>query len=137
MKKRVLSIILAALVIVGALPCAAAGADGKNADLVVETMSGTYYFNVGDTFSYSFWLRVSADFINYSADEIAAATTGSDYSDKINTILSNKDILANSKMKGVFGAVYFDPDYLALHQNICTELIHGIGSVLCYFVRCL
>ena len=68
MKKR-LALILAVAMLLSLTPAAFAEDDGDS--LKVQTRTGEYTFHVGDTFTYSYWLRLTPDLVNYSEDYIS------------------------------------------------------------------
>ena len=56
-------------------PCAGAMAD-SNDTLAVLTRTAQYTFKVGETFTYSYWLRLTPDLVNYSEDYLIEYITG-------------------------------------------------------------
>ena len=115
--KRFLSVCLALLLLVGIMP--AVSAESSPDTLTVQTRTGSYTFNVGDTFTYSYWLRLAPDIVNYSEDFLV------DYIAKIaeeNGItlpsgsLSGIDIgtLTKMELKSAGGNIKYDTDCLTL-----------------------
>lgn len=84
MKKR-LALILAVAMLLSLTPAAFAEDDGDS--LKVQTRTGEYTFHVGDTFTYSYWLRLTPDLVNYSEDYIRGY---------IKQIAGNSDIIGNN-----------------------------------------
>ena len=108
--------------------------------LTVETRTSTYTFCVGDTFTYSYWLRLAPDVLNY-ADDYAAALFGED-----SEMLGFADRVINSmKLKIVAGSVMFDTDCLSLQKaempalslGMCLEKpqISGITDFITDFIK--
>lgn len=49
-----------------------AAADTGGDTLVVQTRTSSYTFKVGDTFTYSCWLRLTPDLVSYSEDQLVS-----------------------------------------------------------------
>ena len=65
MKKRI-AVLLALVMVFGIFCAAPAGADGEEAGDVFSfhTRSGEYSFKVGDTFTYTYWLKLNPDILD-------------------------------------------------------------------------
>ena len=113
--KRFLSIMLALLMLLSLVPAAYADSD----ILTVQTRTASYTFKVGDTFTYSYWLRLTPDLVNYSEDYLINYITGiaGDNGIKLpGTSLGKLQLgtLTKMKLKSAGGNIMYDTDCLAL-----------------------
>ena len=72
MRKRFSCFLLAILMLLSLAPVAMAD---SNDTLTVQTRTVQYTFKVG-TFTYSYWLRLTPDLVNYSEDYLIEYITG-------------------------------------------------------------
>lgn len=73
MRKRFSCFLLAILMLLSLAPVAMAD---SNDTLTVQTRTAQYTFKVGETFTYSYWLRLTPDLVNYSEDYLIEYITG-------------------------------------------------------------
>ena len=73
MRKRFSCFLLAILMLLGLAPVAMAD---SNDTPTVQTRTAQYTFKVGETFTYSYWLRLTPDLVNYSEDYLVEYITG-------------------------------------------------------------
>ena len=72
MRKRFSCFLLAIFMLLSLAPVAMAD---SNDTLTVQTRTAQYTFKVG-TFTYSYWLRLTPDLVNYSEDYLIKYITG-------------------------------------------------------------
>lgn len=87
--------------------------------LTVQTRSGTYTFKVGETFTYSYWLRLAPDLVNYSEDFLVDYIA--EKADELGItlpsgVLDKLDIgtLTKMELKSAGGNIMYDTDCLTL-----------------------
>ena len=73
MRKRFSFFLLAILMLLSLAPVAMAD---SNDTLTVLTRTAQYTFKVGEAFTYSYWLRLTPDLVNYSEDYLIEYITG-------------------------------------------------------------
>ena len=73
MRKRFSCFLLAILMLLSLAPVAMAD---SNDTLTVQTRTAQYTFKVGEAFTYSYWLRLTPDLVNYSEDYLIEYITG-------------------------------------------------------------
>ena len=73
MRKRFSCFLLAILMLPSLAPVAMAD---SNDTLTVQTRTAQYTFNVGEAFTYSYWLRLTPDLVNYSENHLIEYITG-------------------------------------------------------------
>lgn len=96
-----------------------AAADTGGDTLVVQTRTSSYTFKVGDTFTYSYWLRLTPDLVNYSEDQLVSYITqaGKDLGITLPGSVSGKidlGTLTKMKLKSAGGNIMYDTDCLTL-----------------------
>lgn len=111
-----LSLCMVFLLVFGTVP---ALADSSPDTLTVQTRSGTYTFNVGDTFTYSYWIRLAPDLVNYSEDFLVDYIAGMAKELGITLpsgALDKIDIgtLTKMELKSAGGNIKYDTDCLTL-----------------------
>ena len=114
--KRFSCFLLAILMLLSLAP--AAFADSSDI-LTVQTRTAQYTFRVGDTFTYSYWLRLTPDLVNYSEDYLTDYITGvaNDLGVKLpGTTLGKLQLgtLTKMKLKSAGGNIMYDTDCLTL-----------------------
>ena len=124
--KRTLAFALALILVLALLP-ASALADNEDT-LTVQTRTASYTFRPGDTFTYSYWLRLTPDLVNYSEDYV------SDYlkqsiasSSDLSLALAGLQLSSLTKMtlKSVMGNILYDTDCLTLVKAEMPNLSYG------------
>lgn len=127
--KKFISICLALCMLLSLVPVFAmadAGAD----TLTVQTRTGQYTFKVGDTFTYSYWLRLTPDLVNYSEEQLVSYITQA-AKDQGVTIPSNVSgkidlgTLTKMKLKSAGGNIMYDTDCLTLVDASMPNLRKG------------
>lgn len=109
MKKRIsLVLALVLLLVLLAVPGSAVSFD----TLAVQTGTNTYTFHVGDTFTYSYWVRLAPDVANYGETYINERMGSLGVGIPLGTLL--QEFLNQMKLKNISGSVDFDPDCLDL-----------------------
>ena len=73
MRKRFSCFLLAILMLLSLAPVAMAD---SNDTLTVQTRTAQCTFKIGETFTYSYWLRLTPDLVNYSEDHLIEYITG-------------------------------------------------------------
>ena len=114
--KRFSCFLLAILMLLSLVPVAMA--DSSDA-LTVQTRTAQYTFKVGETFTYSYWLRLTPDLVNYSEDYLVDYITGmaNDLGVKLpGTSLGKLQLgtLTKMKLKSAGGNIMYDTDCLTL-----------------------
>ena len=89
--------------------------------LTVETRTSSYTFRVGDTFTYSYWMRLVPDIADYSNEYIAELL-----GEKSSALGFLDDTLENMKLKKVVGSIMFDSDCLSISDAKMPNLKHGV-----------
>ncbi len=114
--KRFLSVLLALLMLLSLVPAALADSGDT---LTVQTRTAKYTFKVGDTFTYSYWLRLTPDLVNYSEDYLVKYITG--MADEQGVKLPGTSLgklqlgtLTKMKLKSAGGNIMYDTDCLTL-----------------------
>ena len=99
-------------------PCAGAMAD-SNDTLTVQTRTAQYTFKVGETFTYSYWLRLTPDLVNYSENHLIEYITG--MAGDLDVTLPGTSLgklqlgtLTKMKLKYAGGNIMYDTDCLSL-----------------------
>ena len=114
--KRFSCFLLAILMLLSLAPVAMADSSDT---LTVQTRTAQYTFKVGDTFTYSYWLRLTPDLVNYSEDYLVDYITGmaNDLGVKLpGTSLGKLQLgtLTKMKLKSAGGNIMYDTDCLTL-----------------------
>ncbi len=114
--KRFLSIMLALLMLLSLVPAALADSGDT---LTVQTRTAKYTFKVGDTFTYSYWLRLTPDLVNYSEDYLVKYITGQASEQGVTLPGSSLGklqlgTLTKMKLKSAGGNIMYDTDCLTL-----------------------
>lgn len=114
--KRFLSVLLALLMLLSLVPAALADSGDT---LTVQTRTAKYTFKVGDTFTYSYWLRLTPDLVNYSEDYLVKYITGQADEQGVKlpgTSLGKLQLgtLTKMKLKSAGGNIMYDTDCLTL-----------------------
>ena len=114
--KRFSCFLLAILMLLSLAPVATA--DSSNT-LTVQTRTAQYTFKVGETFTYSYWLRLTPDLVNYSEDYLVKYIT--DMADDLGVKLPGASLgklqlgtLTRMKLKSAGGNIKYDTDCLTL-----------------------
>ena len=114
--KRFSCFLLAILMLLSLAPVATA--DSSNT-LTVQTRTAQYTFKVGETFTYSYWLRLTPDLVNYSEDYLVKYIT--DRADDLGVKLPGASLgklqlgtLTRMKLKSAGGNIKYDTDCLTL-----------------------
>ena len=114
--KRFTCFLLAILMLLSLAP--AAMADSSDT-LTVQTRTAQYTFKVGDTFTYSYWLRLTPDLVNYSEDYLVKYIT--DIAGDLGVTLPGTSLgklqlgtLTKMKLKSAGGNIMYDTDCLSL-----------------------
>ena len=114
--KRFSCFLLAILMLLSLAPVATA--DSSNT-LTVQTRTAQYTFKVGETFTYSYWLRLTPDLVNYSEDYLVKYIT--DRADDLGVKLPGASLgklqlgtLTKMKLKSAGGNIKYDTDCLTL-----------------------
>ena len=114
--KRFSCFLLAILMLLSLAPVATA--DSSNT-LTVQTRTAQYTFKVGETFTYSYWLRLTPDLVNYSEDYLVKYIT--DMADDLGVKLPGASLgklqlgtLTKMKLKSAGGNIKYDTDCLTL-----------------------
>ena len=115
--KRFLSVLLALLMLLSLVPAAALADSGDT--LTVQTRTAKYTFKVGDTFTYSYWLRLTPDLVNYSEDYLVKYISG--MASEQGVTLPGSSLgklrlgtLTKMKLKSAGGNIMYDTDCLTL-----------------------
>ena len=114
--KRFSCFLLAILMLLSLAPVATADSSDT---LTVQTRTAQYTFKVGETFTYSYWLRLTPDLVNYSEDYLVEYITGmaNDLGVKLpGTSLGKLQLgtLTKMKLKSAGGNIMYDTDCLTL-----------------------
>ncbi len=114
--KRFSCFLLAILMLLSLVPVAMADSSDT---LTVQTRTAQYTFKVGETFTYSYWLRLTPDLVNYSEDYLVDYITGmaNDLGVKLpGTSLGKLQLgmLTKMKLKSAGGNIMYDTDCLTL-----------------------
>ena len=114
--KRFSCFLLAILMLLSLVPVAMADSSDT---LTVQTRTAQYTFKVGETFTYSYWLRLTPDLVNYSEDYLVEYITGmaNDFGVKLpGTSLGKLQLgtLTKMKLKSAGGNIMYDTDCLTL-----------------------
>ena len=114
--KRFSCFLLAILMLLSLVPVAMADSSDT---LTVQTRTAQYTFKVGETFTYSYWLRLTPDLVNYSEDYLTQYITGmaNDLGVKLpGTSLGKLQLgtLTKMKLKSAGGNIMYDTDCLTL-----------------------
>ena len=114
--KRFSCFLLAILMLLSLVPVAMADSSDT---LTVQTRTAQYTFKVGETFTYSYWLRLTPDLVNYSEDYLVEYITGmaNDLGVKLpGTSLGKLQLgtLTKMKLKSAGGNIMYDTDCLTL-----------------------
>ncbi len=114
--KRFSCFLLAILILLSLVPVAMADSSDT---LTVQTRTAQYTFKVGETFTYSYWLRLTPDLVNYSEDYLVDYITGmaNDLGVKLpGTSLGKLQLgtLTKMKLKSAGGNIMYDTDCLTL-----------------------
>ena len=114
--KRFTCFLLAILMLLSLTPAAMAD---SNDTLTVQTRTAQYTFKVGDTFTYSYWLRLTPDLVNYSEDYLVKYIT--DMAGDLGVTLPGTSLgklqlgtLTKMKLKSAGGNIMYDTDCLSL-----------------------
>ena len=114
--KRFSCFLLAILMLLSLVPVAMADSSDT---LTVQTRTAQYTFKVGETFTYSYWLRLTPDLVNYSEDYLVDYITGmaNDLGVKLpGTSLGKLQLgtLTKMKLKSAGGNIMYDTNCLTL-----------------------
>lgn len=109
--KKGITVLLALVMAVTLIPVCAFAQSGDT--LTVQTRSSEYVFHVGDTFTYSYWLSLKPDVVNYSEDYLKELLGTSYGGDKELTGIGLAD-LTKLKLKSVSGNIKYDTECLSL-----------------------
>lgn len=111
-----LTLCMVLLLVLGTVPVSA---NTDTDTLTVQTRSGTYTFNVGDTFTYSYWIRLAPDLVNYSEDYLVEYI--SDMAKELGITLPSGALdkidigtLTKMELKSAGGNIKYDTDCLTL-----------------------
>ena len=114
--KRFSCFLLAILMLLSLAPVATADSSDT---LTVQTRTAQYTFKVGETFTYSYWLRLTPDLVNYSEDYLVKYIT--DMADDLGVKLPGASLgklqlgtLTRMKLKSAGGNIKYDTDCLTL-----------------------
>ena len=114
--KRFSCFLLAILMLLSLAPVATADSSDT---LTVQTRTAQYTFKVGETFTYSYWLRLTPDLVNYSEDYLVKYIT--DMADDLGVKLPGASLgklqlgtLTKMKLKSAGGNIKYDTDCLTL-----------------------
>ena len=116
MRKRFSCFLLAILMLLSLAPVAMAD---SNDTLTVQTRTAQYTFKVGETFTYSYWLRLTPDLVNYSENHLIEYITG--MAGDLDVTLPGTSLgklqlgtLTKMKLKYAGGNIMYDTDCLSL-----------------------
>ena len=103
--RKILSLILVLMLCLGLFPASFASADSgaESGQLTVKTRTRSYVFDVGDEFTYSFWLHLVPDVANYAISYMPG------YQEYAHA-------LDDSKVEWLQGYVSYNDDYLTLES---------------------
>ena len=123
--KRTLAFALALILVLALLP-ASALADNDDT-LTVQTRTARYTFQPGDTFTYSYWLRLTPDLVNYSEDYLTDYLKASIAASDSSTALAGLRLGSLTKMnlQSVMGNILYDTDCLTLVKAEMPNLSRG------------
>ena len=114
--KRFSCFLLAILMLLSLAPVATADSSDT---LTVQTRTAQYTFKVGETFTYSYWLRLTPDLVNYSEDYLVKYIT--DMAGDLGVKLPGASLgklqlgtLTKLKLKSAGGNIKYDTDCLTL-----------------------
>ena len=114
--KRFPCFLLAILMLLSLAPVATADSSDT---LTVQTRTAQYTFKVGETFTYSYWLRLTPDLVNYSEDYLVKYIT--DMAGDLGVNLPGASLgklqlgtLTKMKLKSAGGNIKYDTDCLTL-----------------------
>lgn len=115
--KKIISICLAVCMLLSLAP-ACAFAQTETDTLTVQTRTSQYTFKVGDTFTYSYWIRLTPDLVNYSEERLVSyiTQTAKDQGITIPSLSGKIDLgtLTKMKLKSAGGNIMYDTDCLTL-----------------------
>ena len=116
MRKRFSCFLLAILMLLSLAPVAMAD---SNDTLTVQTRTAQCTFKIGETFTYSYWLRLTPDLVNYSEDYLIEYITG--MAGDLDVTLPGTSLgklqlgtLTKMKLKYAGGNIMYDTDCLSL-----------------------